>query len=974
MNDKREYRDDELDDIYEKIVDVESKSQAPEIQGARRLLDLLNRAGPNCEPVETVHNLDTAKNLDSGAVELHLPLKIDRFEVKRKIGQGGFGMVLLAKDPDLQRDVAIKIPRADAFATQELRERFLREGRIAASLAHRGIVPVFESGQIGPVCYIASQFVSGSTLEDFVNENGTLNPNQSAAIVAELAEAIGHAHQRGVLHRDLKPSNVLISDENQNESISARVRITDFGLAKMRFDSQQTQTGSLIGTPTYMSPEQTRNEKKLGPATDIYSLGAMLYRLLSGAPPFSEETVIDTLNAVRSKEPKSLVGRVPGVNKDLDAICLKCLEKEPGRRYGDALKLQADLQRYLNHEPVCARHVSWIDRSVRWFQRNPVVGTLAATTILSLSVGLIVAMNLYGKSSNLYEESQTRLAKIQEQEKTTKRQLEQIEKEQKLTDKSLRQAEQTIDKMLKTFSDELKNLPGTKELRQKLLQEALDLQLDMFNTHRKNPRVVMRTLTAFNSIATFQTQMHLRDDAIATRNKGLEIYETLSVDIRQSNEALLAKALLLRNNAKFVSQDTGNDHEAIQMLNDAIETLRSISQPDELTEFNLGQCYQTRGKIYFLQSDWVPAFEDLQQALNIFEANDTVDPRSRLVLAVQTRREVAWVQFEMGRQEESILALNQCLIDAQKAVAQHPSDVDLHQLLLQVLNYRITYFLRTRDNQRAIDEYGKMILAAESQTSKVPDEYVFWNYLLNAKTGIVDAKFRAGIEVTDEELNEVASLGGSIIESFGDSNSNFATLANFCSNASNQLLQKKRFEQAEKFSDRGLAFYDSLTEEYQSRPRTKIDAASQYGIRGKLEYSRDRFQESINWFEKELAICEELSNAASLPTTSVEPHYCFAVDHLVFCHYRMGQHEKAKNYASELIEFCENRPLALLLASEYIGYVIEHIRGSELTAAAKTELLEIYLEHARRYFEQAVTLDSDLETNRTKAPFSSFLN
>jgi serine/threonine protein kinase len=352
-----------------------------------------------------------------------LPLRqLGRFQIHRELGQGGFGMVFLATDPQLGREVALKVPRPEGLLTAELRERFVREARAAAGLDHPNVVPVYEAGAEGPLCYIASAYCPGITLAEWLaNRTEAVPVRQAAALVATLAQAVQHAHERGVVHRDLKPSNVLLQGKPRNPSDANSTvnvpgggnasadaewdfvpRITDFGLAKLTAEATgqpgegagvQTRSGALLGTPNYMAPEQASGKnKEIGPATDVYSLGVVLYELLTGRPPFLGETVLDTLDQVRNREPLPPHRLRPKLPRDLETICLKCLAKEPRKRYTSAADLADDLGRYLAGAPIQARPVGVLERGVKWTRRKPAQAMLAAVSALAAIALLTVVL------------------------------------------------------------------------------------------------------------------------------------------------------------------------------------------------------------------------------------------------------------------------------------------------------------------------------------------------------------------------------------------------------------------------------------------------------------------------------------------------------------------------------------------------------------------------------------------------------
>jgi WD40 repeat protein/serine/threonine protein kinase len=389
----------------------------PRLERGMACLQLLRSLLP---PTDSADAPSTAPQRASSDGAGELPwTNLGRFQIRHELGRGTYGIVYLAHDPRLDRDVALKIPRADVLADPDLRERFQREARTAAGLDHPNLVPVYEAGEVGPVCYIASAYCPGISLAQWLKQRDEPVPcNDAAWLVATLAEAVHYAHQRGVVHRDLKPGNVLLQiadcrlqiekPDNRQSAIfnlpSAIPKITDFGLAKL-LDSEvsgagcQTQSGAVLGTPSYMAPEQAEGKKKeIGPAADIYALGAIWYELLTGRPPFQAESPLSTLLLVRSEEPVHPARLRPKLPRDLDTICLRCLEKKPGKRYASAAALAEDLKRFLDGEPIRARPIGPWERGGKWARRRPVVAALLASIAVVSGAGFSGVLWQWGQA------------------------------------------------------------------------------------------------------------------------------------------------------------------------------------------------------------------------------------------------------------------------------------------------------------------------------------------------------------------------------------------------------------------------------------------------------------------------------------------------------------------------------------------------------------------------------------------------
>lgn len=382
-------------------------------------------------PLESIETVSLVGGATLGAGQAIVPddslpdeKQIDRYSIKRLLGQGGFAKVFLAHDPKLVRPVALKVLKPSAFFSEEASARFDREARAAAVLNHPNIVPVFETGIAGSHRFIVSAYFEAESLEHWFKERDKrIEPELAARFIATLADATEHAHQRGVIHRDLKPANVLVQSESTGEF---ELRITDFGLAKHQgsIDQLRTSEGAVVGTPAYMSPEQAQGSSNTNGATDTYSLGVMLFELLTGELPILGETHIDTLLAIRTEEPKPLPRSVP---KDLRAVCLKCLSKEPEGRYGSAFELAEDLRRWTCGKSVKARHVSQVERLKKWCVRNPALTVALVGMAAGLAFSLVQwqrAETQGQRAETHWQRSQSETVRAQEQTLRAKRSID----------------------------------------------------------------------------------------------------------------------------------------------------------------------------------------------------------------------------------------------------------------------------------------------------------------------------------------------------------------------------------------------------------------------------------------------------------------------------------------------------------------------------------------------------------------------
>jgi TolB-like protein/Tfp pilus assembly protein PilF/predicted Ser/Thr protein kinase len=322
------------------------------------------------------------------------------YELLEEIGRGGQGVVFRTRQRSLNRIVALKVIGLGQWATKAHLKRFRLEAEAAASLDHPCIVPIYEVGERDGQCYFSMKLVEGGQLDEVVKHT-PISIRQAAALVAKVARTVHYAHEHGILHRDIKPGNILLDAKGEPH-------LTDFGLARLvESESTVTRTLEVLGTPSYMAPEQAAGNNPatagLTRATDVYGLGAVLYQLLTSHPPFAGGTTYETIKLLLETEPRQPRLWNPKIDRDLSTICLKCLEKDPLRRYSTALALAEDLERWLKHEPILARRTGVLARGKKWLQRNPTAAAMAA-----LSLALLAAVAVIVWKSELFRPPATR--------------------------------------------------------------------------------------------------------------------------------------------------------------------------------------------------------------------------------------------------------------------------------------------------------------------------------------------------------------------------------------------------------------------------------------------------------------------------------------------------------------------------------------------------------------------------------------
>lgn len=467
---------------------------------------------------------------------LHGKRDFGDYELLAEIARGGMGVVYKARQKRLNRTVAVKMILAGQLADEDDVRRFLTEAEAAAGLDHPGIVPVYESGEIEGQQFFSMGYVEGQSLAALLAE-GPLPPPHAAELLANVADAVHYAHERGVIHRDLKPGNILLD-------LGGHPRVTDFGLAKrVTGDSGLTRSGQTLGTPSYMPPEQASGKlDAIGRAADVYSLGAVLYATLTGRPPFQAATPLDTILQLLDQEPVTPRQLNTGVPRDLETIALKCLEKEPHKRYPTARELSDELQRFLRGEPIEARPVGQLERGWRWCRRNPTTTSLGAAVCIALLAGTAFSTYFAIKANQRAGEAETSAELARQAQQSEAKQLRRTvaalaaETRAKQAESRARGAETTaknearaaIDRFVDAVNEaDLLKDARFQPLRKTLLSDALVYYQSFIDSHEHDASQRRALAGALRRVGFISAHTGSADDARAAFSRAAEMFDGL---------------------------------------------------------------------------------------------------------------------------------------------------------------------------------------------------------------------------------------------------------------------------------------------------------------------------------------------------------------------------------------------------------------------------------------------------------------
>eukprot|EP00913_Durusdinium_trenchii_P008909 g8375.t1 len=838
------------------------------------------------------------------------------YELLHEIARGGMGVVYKARQTKLNRIVALKMIKSGELAGDEEVKRFHAEAEAAAALDHPGIVPIYEVGQHNDQHFFSMGFVDGAGLDAQLKE-GPLPPKDAAGLIKTIAEAVQYAHDKGIVHRDLKPANVLLADAahpvdaqsgaaqqigaNQTEpgraapghndspttavenpSSAARAgtarlfapRITDFGLAKnIAGDSGMTATGQVLGTPSYMPPEQAAGKiEQVGPLADVYSLGAMLYATLTGRPPFQSANVMETLKQVLEREPVSPSQLNPAVDKDLETICLKCLEKDAAKRYPTARDFASDLECYLTGKPISARPISRPARVWRWCKRNPLGATVAGLLLFLAIAGPAVAVHQVDTNRRLDaalsgEKDATATAQTKEQE--TAEALEKVKaalvREQaalKRKDRALLETEDAIARYVAAVTNAtLLKEPRLKPLLRLLLKDAL-VHFQSFidrHKHEQDMETRARMGSALAQIGSINRRIGTNQAAIDAFEQSRALFEKLTSTPSGGKEYERSLSDVL-NELAVLYELTGEPEKSLRDHRRAVALRKRLAERHSgdpqyerrvaASLLNLGALLSSSGK----ESEALKAY---QQAIEIQQRLVDQQPavaERRHELAV-TYHNLAVLYHNTNQPRRELESHKRARAIREILVANEPSNADFQHNLAQSLRDIGALHQNAGRTQQAADAYRQAlkILQPLAQDNPAVKEYqrtlgrvehsLGTLLLATGKTDEAQSAFQRAIRIRTTLVNENPAEFEFRIE-----------LANSLSQTAVAFNRQRKVDDAIGEVNKALA----VSQPPDARPfqndefvelRARLHASA-----GKLLEQKQQFAEAVKSFETSAAI------------------------------------------------------------------------------------------------------------------------
>jgi tetratricopeptide (TPR) repeat protein/tRNA A-37 threonylcarbamoyl transferase component Bud32 len=802
---------------------------------------------------------DDAANRDSATIQgVDQPAEkvvldgdaIPGYDLLGELGRGGMGVVYKARDQKLKRIVALKMILSGSHASEDDMQRFQTEAEAVAKLQHANIVQIFEVAEHEGRPYIALEFADGGSLDQKIA--GTpQNATESAQLVETLARAMQLAHDNEIIHRDLKPANILLTAEGEP-------KITDFGLAKlMDDDSHQTKSGAVMGTPSYMAPEQAASSSAtLGPGADVYALGAILYHMLTGRPPFQAETQLDTIMQVLGEEPVAPRKLNSALPVDLETICLKCLEKDIHRRYESADSLAEDLRRFGADEPIQARPVSVITRGLKWAKRRPAVAGMVGISAVAL-VALVAGGLWY--NAQLVEERDI----ATQQTKVAQQQRELAEAQKEAADRNFKLARDAVDELTTVSENELFNLPQMEPVREALLQKAKAFYETFVEQAAGDPELMAELGKAHGRLGSILN--NLGDHALAQSEfqNGIEVFTQL---VKEDPSDLKNQLYLARSyhGLGAALSRLGENNEAHKAIDTSITIAEEINK-DHLgkTELSsLASSYNSLGFVLVHLGKTSESIKPFQKAIRINAQLIEEHPDEPAFPGHQTSSysNLGASLNSLGKTSEAIDAYEKAIVFGEQLMNNHSGEMRYARTLgMAYVNLGTTQSSLGK-NTKALASINHAIQIGEQLVESHPDVVANTVFLATGYSNLGATLNHIG-NPSQAIIAHKASIKHrqQLVKDHLDIPDHADNLAAALLNLSNTLRALGETDEAITNLNRAIEIQEQIVKEYPNSPKYASHLATFYHNSGSYFYTLGRIDDAVAAYSKGTSVNERLS-------------------------------------------------------------------------------------------------------------------